>query len=115
VSVTAKISVSMGQQELRHARRLASRLGLSLSTFITDAVRERIAEQERREAAEAVLASFPPEDRATPEEMADLLDRWRQPAPLPTPAARRRRSRPAPAPAAPTRSATPRPRPRRAH
>ena len=76
MATTDKISVSIGHDELRHARKLASRLGLSLSTFISDAVRRRIADQERRDAAQAVLATFPPEDRASPKEMRDLLLRW---------------------------------------
>jgi hypothetical protein len=47
-----------------------------LSGFITDAVRERVREQERREAALDVLASFSPEDRASPAEARELLERW---------------------------------------
>jgi hypothetical protein len=39
-------------------------------------VRQRILEQQRREAAQAVLATFDAEDRASPEEMAELLSRW---------------------------------------
>ena len=73
---TDKISVSMGREELRDARRLASRLGLTLSTFITDAVRRRIAEQARREEGLAFVATFAREERATPEEMRELLARW---------------------------------------
>jgi hypothetical protein len=76
MSVTDKVSITIARRELRDAKRLASRLGLSLSAFISDAVRERVAEQERREAGQAVLASFPPEDRATPAETAALLERW---------------------------------------
>jgi hypothetical protein len=76
VSTTEKISITIGSSDLRHAKKVASRLGLSLSTFIADAVRERLAEQERREAAKAVVASFAPEDRATAEEAAQLLGRW---------------------------------------
>jgi hypothetical protein len=76
MGATEKVSITIGRDELRHAKKLAARLGLSLSTFITDAVRERLAEQERREAAKAVVASFPPEDRATAGEMAEMLLRW---------------------------------------
>jgi hypothetical protein len=39
MAATDKISISIGRSELRDAKRVASRLGLSLSTFITDAVR----------------------------------------------------------------------------
>jgi len=76
MGATEKISVSIGREELRGAKVLASRLHVSLSTVITDAVRLRIEEQRRREAAKAVLASFAPTDRATPAEKAALLDRW---------------------------------------
>jgi len=76
---TEKISVTIGRKELGHAKRLASRQGVSLSGFITEAVRERVREQERREAAMEVLASFSPEDRATPAEAQALLDRWAPP------------------------------------
>jgi hypothetical protein len=76
---TEKISVTIGREELGHAKRLASRLGVSLSGFITDAVRERIQEQARREAALEVLAGFALEDRATPAEARALLERWSTP------------------------------------
>lgn len=76
MSATEKISVTIGRSELGHAKRLASKLGVSLSGFITDAVRERVREQERREAVLEVLASFSPEDRATPAEARELLERW---------------------------------------
>jgi hypothetical protein len=83
MAATDKISISIGRSELRDAKRVASRLGLSLSTFITDAVRDRLAEQARTEAAAAVLAGFLPEDRATPEEMAELLQLWAAPPSAP--------------------------------
>jgi hypothetical protein len=73
---TEKISVTIGREELTHAKRLASRLGVSLSGFITDALRRRIEEQARREAALEVLATFGPEDRPSPEETSSLLARW---------------------------------------
>jgi len=79
---TEKISVTIGRKELGHAKRLAARLGLSLSGFITDAVRERVLEQARREAALEVLASFPVHDRASPEEAQTLLKRWARTAPI---------------------------------
>jgi hypothetical protein len=76
MAATEKISVTIGRVELRHAKRLADHLGLSLSGFITDAVRERIQEQARRDAALEVLATFAPEDRASPAEARELLERW---------------------------------------
>ena len=72
-----------GRAELGYAKRLASRLGVNLSGFITDAVRQRVLEQQRREAALEVLASFSPHDRATPAETQELLERW-DPSPPPT-------------------------------
>lgn len=93
VSTTQKISVTLGREELRGAKRIASRLGLSLSTFITDAVRSRIEQQARLEAGLAVLATFEPADRATPEEMQALLDRWTAPPGRPRKKARGRRRR----------------------
>ena len=76
MGATEKISITIGRVELRTAKARAARRGLSLSMFITDAVRQSIDEQERREAAAAVLATFAPEDRATAEEQAVLLERW---------------------------------------
>ena len=73
---TEKISVTIGRDELRQAKHLASRLGLSLSSFISEAVRLRIEAQARREAGLEVLATFEPEDRATPEEMEAFLASW---------------------------------------
>jgi hypothetical protein len=76
MAATEKISVTIGRAELGQAKRLADHLGLSLSSFITDAVRERIQEQARRDAALEVLATFAAEDRASPAEVRALLERW---------------------------------------
>ena len=73
---TEKISVTIGRAELRRAKQLASRLGLSLSTFISDAVRQRLRARERQDAGRAVLATFAPEERPTADEMSALLARW---------------------------------------
>jgi len=80
--VTEKISVTIDRVELAHAKRLASHLGLSLSGFITDAVRERIRAQARRDAAREVVATFSAEDRASPEEARALLELWSAARPL---------------------------------
>jgi hypothetical protein len=80
MSATEKISVTIGKSELSQAKRLADRLGLSLSGFLTDALKERIREQARREAAQEVLRTFEAEDRASPEEASRLLKQW-SPAP----------------------------------
>lgn len=76
MAATDKISVTIGRAELVQAKRLADHLGLSLSGFITDAVKERIQEQARRVAASEVLATFAPEDRASPDEARALLESW---------------------------------------
>ena len=76
MTATEKISVTIGREELRRAKQLASRLGLSLSTFISDAVRQRIRARERWEAGHAILATFAPAERPTADEMHALLSRW---------------------------------------
>jgi hypothetical protein len=81
VAATEKISVTIGREELRGAKRIASRLGLSLSTFISDAVRERIERQARKEAGLAVLDMFDPEDLASDDEMTILVRRWQTATP----------------------------------
>lgn len=93
MSATEKVSVTLGREELRHAKRLASRLGLSLSTFINEAVRARLEQQARREAGLEVLSEFSPEDRASPSEMRALLERWQASASTKRRGAKRRGSR----------------------
>jgi hypothetical protein len=76
MGATEKISITLGRDELRGAKRLAAQLGLSLSTFVSDAVKRRLEAQARAEAGLEVLRTFPPEDRATPAEMRALLAHW---------------------------------------
>jgi hypothetical protein len=76
MAVTEKVSITLGRAELRGAKRLASRLGLSLSTFVNDAVKRRLEAQERKQAGLEVLATFDSADRATPKEMDALLSSW---------------------------------------
>jgi hypothetical protein len=76
MAATEKISVTIGRAELKHAKRLADHLGLSLSGFITDALKGRIQEQARRDAALEVLETFAPGDRASPAEASALLELW---------------------------------------
>jgi len=76
MAATEKISVTIGRTELSQAKRLADHLGLSLSGFITDALKDRFQEQARRDAAQEVLATFAPEDRASPAEARALLEHW---------------------------------------
>ena len=76
MAITTKISVALGRDELRHAKRLAARNRTSLSSVITEAVREHVEAQARKEAGEALLRTFPAKDRASPSEMDALLDLW---------------------------------------
>ncbi|MET0791411.1 MAG: hypothetical protein ABW061_07805 [Polyangiaceae bacterium] len=76
---TEKIRVTIERAELASAKRLAADLGLSLSSFISDAVRERVREGARREAARKVVASFALEEPASPEEARALLELWSTP------------------------------------
>jgi hypothetical protein len=79
MATTEKISVALGRQELEFARTAAEQDGMSLSAFVTGAVRAQIAERRRREAARQVLATFEPEDFATAEEQRALLALWASP------------------------------------
>jgi hypothetical protein len=76
MAVTYKVSVAMGVEELRLARLAAEADGMSLSAFVTDAVRDRLAERRRLDAAREVLATFSPDELATPAEQRALLARW---------------------------------------
>jgi len=76
---TEKISVAMGREELRLARTAAREAGVSLSAFVTEAVRDRLTEKRRREAARAVLATFDRVDFPTPERERELLELWSTP------------------------------------
>jgi hypothetical protein len=79
MSVTGKVSVAMGLEELRLAKTAAEEDGLSLSAFVTGAVRERLEERRRVEAAREVLAKFTSTELATPEEQRALLALWTRP------------------------------------
>lgn len=76
---TEKISVAMGREELRLAKTAAREAGVSLSAFVTEAVRDRLTEKRRREAASEVLAMFDPEDLPTPDRERELLELWSTP------------------------------------
>src|SRR5580704_7666411 len=90
MAVTQKISVAMGLPELRLAKTAAEEEGVSLSAYVTQAVRKRLEERARLEAAREVLATFAPNELATPEERRELLALWnRKPASKGRPARRR--------------------------
>jgi hypothetical protein len=95
-AVTRKISVAMGREELRSAKTAAAEEGVSLSAYVTRAVRDRLEERQRLEAAREVLATFSPEDFPTPDEQRELIALWtgfRGNATLPKARPRKRRSR----------------------
>lgn len=85
MATTEKISVAIGRDELRLARDAAEQEGLSLSAFVTGAVRARIEERRRLEAARRVLATFDPEDFPTDDERRELLASWAEPRKPATP------------------------------
>jgi hypothetical protein len=79
MNTTEKISITLGRAELQQAKILASRMGLSLSTVITDAVREHVEAKARKAAGVAVLATFAAADRASERKMQQLLREWGEP------------------------------------
>jgi uncharacterized protein (DUF1778 family) len=92
MATTEKISVAIGRDELRLAKHAAEQDGTSLSAFVTGALRARIEERRRLEAARQVLATFAPEDFPTADEQRELLALWALPRPV-SPARRPRRQR----------------------
>jgi uncharacterized protein (DUF1778 family) len=93
MATTEKISVALGRDELRLARTAAEQDGVSLSAFVTGAVRARIEERRRKKAARQLLATFDPEDFPTVEEERELLALWSAPRAVSTPARPGRRRR----------------------
>lgn len=79
MAATEKISVAMGREELRLAKIAAREAGVSLSAFVTEAVRDRLTEKRRREAAREVLAMFDREDFPTVDREHELLELWSTP------------------------------------
>jgi uncharacterized protein (DUF1778 family) len=79
MATTEKISVALGRDELQLARTAAEQDGVSLSAFVTGAVRARIEERRRLEAARQVLEMFEPEDFPTADEQRELLALWASP------------------------------------
>jgi hypothetical protein len=92
MAATQKISVAMGRAELRLAKTAAEEEGVSLSAYVTLAVRERLEERRRMEAAREFLATFAADELPTRDEQRQLLELWTQPR---SPKSRRGRSRPA--------------------
>jgi hypothetical protein len=79
MAATQKISVAMGRDELRLAKTAAEEEGLSLSAYVTRAVREHLEGRQRLEAAREFLATFAPDELPTPEDERKLLELWSRP------------------------------------
>jgi hypothetical protein len=88
MNTTEKISITLGRVELQQAKSLASQLGLSLSTVITDAVREHVEAKARKAAGLAVLATFAASDLPSEKKTQQLLQLWSQPERAPEEPAR---------------------------
>jgi hypothetical protein len=85
--VTEKISVAMGRAELDRARKAAEAEGVSLSAYITHAVRDRLKAHaealDREKARLEMLATFLPHELPTEEEAAALDAYWNRQGPEP--------------------------------
>jgi hypothetical protein len=77
--MTQKISVAMGRDELRLAKTVAKEEGVSLSAYVTLAVRERLEERRRLEAAREFLRTFVPKELPSAEEQRQLVELWTRP------------------------------------
>ena len=96
MAITQKISVAMGRTELRLAKTAAENEGVSLSAYVTRAVRDRLEERERQEAQREVLATFLPQEIPTADEQRALVAFWNRQGPAPSLSPRRKtRRRPA--------------------
>jgi hypothetical protein len=93
MAVTQKISVAMGLSELRLAKTAAEHDGVSLSAFVTSAVRDRLEERERLEAQREILAGFLPHEIPTADEQRVLVAFWNRQGPAPGPPRRRKTTR----------------------
>ena len=89
-AASSKISITMGKEELRRAKTLAQSNGVSLSAIVTQAMRDYLAEQERRQAADEILASYREHDWPNEKEQAALAALWFAPRAAKTRPKRRR-------------------------
>lgn len=92
MAVTQKISVAMGRDELRLAKTAAEEEGVSLSAYVTRAVRDRLVERRRLEAARELLASFTADELPSLDEEQQLLELWSRPRKAKTSTARSART-----------------------
>lgn len=84
MAATQKVSVAIGRTELRLAKTAANEEGVSLSAYVTRAVRERLEERLRSEAAREFLATFAPDEIPTAEEERALVEVWTRARPSPS-------------------------------
>ena len=84
MAATQKISVAMGLHELRLAKTAAEDEGVSLSAYVTRAVRDRLEERERQEARREILATFLPHEIPTADEQRALVAFWNREGPPPS-------------------------------
>ena len=84
----------MGRDELRLAKVAAEEEGVSLSAYVTRAVRDRLEERrERKEAQRQVLATFLPHEIPTADEQRALVAFWNREGPAPSLVPRRKARR----------------------
>jgi Arc/MetJ-type ribon-helix-helix transcriptional regulator len=79
MSSSQKVSVSLHDEELRWVKATAKRSRLSVSSLVNEALRLLREERERKQAQQAFLAQYEPEERATDAEMEEIRKEWRQP------------------------------------
>jgi hypothetical protein len=88
MGATEKVSLTMGHRELRLARTLAERAGLSLSSLVNAAVQrhlaEAIAEMRRRRAADDNNATFADDALPSPARVEAILRATAEAGPLPS-------------------------------
>jgi hypothetical protein len=76
MAATQKVSVSIERAQLRWAKALSKKTGVSVSSLLSEALRLYREEKARELAARELLSKFSSEDRATPDEAAALLGKW---------------------------------------
>ena len=93
MAATQKISVAMGAPGIRLAKTAAEDEGVSLSAYVTRAVRDRLEERERLAARREILATFLPNEIPTADEQRALVAFWNREGPAPSLSQRRKKKR----------------------
>jgi hypothetical protein len=76
-ATTQKVSVSIDRAQLRWARSVSRRMGTSVSSILSEALRLYHEEKARELAALELLEQFGTKDHASPVETDQLLAKWR--------------------------------------